>query len=88
MYRARIALPILLGVIVAARRLPPRTRRGPGGSVRVAIAIAAALGLLISSAFESGQQWYNTHTPCITDVMLGGFGAALGVLVASRATRR
>ncbi len=78
----------LLGVIVAARQLPPRTRRGPGGSVRVAIAIAAALGLLIAGTFESGQRWYDTHTPCITDVLLGGFGAAVGVLVASRAAKR
>jgi VanZ family protein len=74
----------LLGVLVAAWRLPPRTRRGRGGSVGVAVAVAALLGLLASGLFESNQRWYDTHTPCITDVLLGGLGAALGVLVASR----
>lgn len=74
----------LLGVIMAAWRLPPRTRRGVGGSVRVAVAVAAGLGLAVSAAVESGQRWYETHTPCITDVLLGGAGAGLGVLVASR----
>jgi len=75
----------LLGVIVAAWRLPPRTRRAPGGSVRTAVAVAGALGLLASGAFESSQRWYNTHTPCVTDALLGGLGAALGVLIFSRA---
>lgn len=74
----------LLGVIVAARVLPPRTRRGTSGSVRAAVLIAAVLGLLTAAVFESGQRWYDTHTPCITDVLLGGTGAVLGVLVASR----
>lgn len=77
----------LLGVIVAAWRLPPRTRRGVGGSVRVAAAVALVLGLAISAAVESGQRWYDTNTPCITDVLLGGAGAGLGVLVASRLRR-
>jgi VanZ family protein len=72
----------LLGVLVAAWRLPPRSRRAPGGSVRVAVAIAAALGLAASALFESNQRWYELHSPCITDVLLGGLGAALGVLAA------
>jgi VanZ family protein len=75
----------LLGVVVAAWRLPPRTKRGPGGSVRVAVVVAALLGLVAASFFEMSQRWYDTHVPCITDVLLGGFGAVLGVLVASRA---
>jgi VanZ family protein len=74
----------LLGVIVAAWRLPPRTRRDAGGSVRVAAVIAGVMGLVISSFIEAGQRWTDTHTPCVTDVLLGGFGAALGVLAASR----
>ncbi len=74
----------LLGVLVAAWRLPPRSRRAPGGSVRAAVALAAALGLLAAGGFESSQRWYDAHTPCVTDVLLGGLGAALGVLVASR----
>jgi VanZ family protein len=74
----------LLGVLVAAWRLPPRVRRGRGGSVSLAVGIAAVLGLVVSGLFESNQRWYDTHTPCITDVLLGGLGAALAVLVASR----
>ncbi len=74
----------LLGILIAAWRLPPRSRREPGGSVRVAVVIAALVGLLAAGAFENSQRWYDTHTPCITDVLLGGFGAALGVVVASR----
>ncbi len=75
----------LLGVIVAAWRLPPRSRRGAPGSVRAAVALAAVLGVFVSGFFESGQRWYDAHTPCATDVLLGGFGAALGVVAASRA---
>ncbi len=74
----------LLGVIVAARVLPPRTRRGPPGSVPVAVAVAAVLGLLASGLIESSQRWHEAHTPCVTDVLLGGAGAGLAVLVASR----
>lgn len=73
----------LLGALVAAWRLPPRSRRAPAGSVPVAVALAVALGLLASAFFESGQRWHDTHTPCVTDVLLGGLGAALGVVVAS-----
>ncbi|MBM3981174.1 MAG: VanZ family protein [Planctomycetes bacterium] len=76
----------LLGVIVAAWRLPPRSRRAPHGSVPVALGAAAALGQLAAAFFENGQRWHDTHTPCITDVLLGGAGAVLGVLVASRTT--
>lgn len=76
----------LLGVLIAAWRLPPRTRRAPAGSVCVAATIASVLGLLASAFFESGQRWHDSHTPCITDVLLGDLGAALGVLVASRTT--
>lgn len=74
----------LLGVIVAAWRLPPRTRRSAPGSVRVAVAIAAVLGLAVAALIESGQRWYATNTPSITDVLLGGIGAALAVMIASR----
>jgi hypothetical protein len=53
--------------------------------VRGAALLAAVMGLFVSGVFENGQRWYNDHTPDITDVLLGGLGAALGVLVASRA---
>lgn len=78
----------LLGAVVAARMLPPRTRRGATGSVRAAVLVAVTLGLLTSSVFEAGQRWYETHTPCVTDVLLGAAGAGLGVLVGSRLLRR
>jgi VanZ family protein len=73
----------LLGVLVAAWRLPPPRRGAPGGSARAAAAIAGALGLLASGLFESTQRWYELHSPCVTDVLLGGSGAALGALAAS-----
>jgi len=72
----------LLGVLVAAWRLPPRTRRGAGGSVRTTAVIAVALGLLTAGFTENGQRWYETHSPNITDVLLGGCGAAIGVVAA------
>jgi VanZ family protein len=75
----------LLGVVIAGWRLPPRTRRAPPGSVRNAAALAAVLGLLASGAFENSQRWSDAHDPCVTDVLLGGLGAAAGVLAASRA---
>ncbi len=82
----KVVLFGLLGVLIAAWRLP--TRHGmTGAAIRAAI-IAAVLGLLISGFFESRQRWYDTHTPCISDVLLGALGAALGVLAASRARGR
>ncbi len=78
----------LLGVLVAAWRLPPRTRRSPPGSVPVAVAVAAVLGLAVSGFFESGQRWYDSHTPCITDVLLGCSGAVFGVIVSGLARAR
>ncbi len=77
----------LVGVLVAARVLPPKVRRGPGGSVRVAVAISVALGLFVSAGVESAQRHAAAHTPGITDVLLGGAGAALGALAARAATR-
>ncbi len=75
----------LLGVLMAAWRLPARTRRAAGASVRATAALAAVLGLVASGFFEAAQRWYNTHTPGMTDVLIGGLGAALGVVAASRA---
>lgn len=74
----------LLGVIIAAWWLPPSVRRGRGGSVRVAAAIAAALGFVASGVFESNQQWYASNLPDVTDVIIGGLGAGLAVFVACR----
>jgi glycopeptide antibiotics resistance protein len=74
----------LLGVIVASWWLPPRERRGKRGSLRIAVGIAVILGLAFAWFFEQGQRWYDNHTPCITDVLLGGLGSALAVIAASR----
>lgn len=74
----------LLGILIAAWWLPPRVRRGRGGSVAVAVAIAAVLGFVVSGLFEANQQWYESNLPDITDVLIGGIGAVLAVLVASR----
>ena len=73
-----------------ARRARGDFRRAPGapgGSVRVAVAVAAVLGLLDFGVFEAASGGTTRTRPCITDVLLGGLGAALGVLVASRASR-
>ncbi|MBY0455974.1 MAG: hypothetical protein K2V38_01405, partial [Gemmataceae bacterium] len=80
----KVVLFGLLGVIVAAWRLPPKRRRGPPGSVRNAALLAGGLGLAVSAVFENAQRWTEAHTPGITDVLLGGGGAALAVLAASR----
>ncbi len=77
----------LLGVLVAAAWLPPRTRRGPRGSARTAAVIAGIAGLVIAAAIENRQRWFDTHTPCITDVLLGGLGAVMGVAMASLVQR-
>lgn len=77
----------LLGVLVAARVLPPKVRRGPGGSARAAVLISLVLGLLVSATVESAQRATAAHTPGVTDVLLGAAGAALGALAARAATR-
>lgn len=86
-FLTKLVLFGLLGAIVAAWRLPPKRRGGPTGSVRVAALVAGVLGLVVAALIESSQRWTETHTPCVTDVLLGGLGAALGVAVASRAVR-
>jgi VanZ family protein len=78
----------LLGVLVAARVLPPKVRRGPGGSARVAVGVSLALALLASAFIESAQRFTVAHTPGITDVLLGGAGAALGALAARASSAR
>jgi VanZ family protein len=87
-FLTKLVLFGLLGVLVAARVLPPKVRRGPGGSVRVAVGISLALGLLVSALIESAQRFTAAHTPGITDVLLGGAGAALGALAARASSAR
>jgi VanZ family protein len=42
---------------------------------------AAALGLAASGLFEAGQTAFASHSPSITDVLLGGIGAAIGSVI-------
>ncbi|HXD86220.1 MAG TPA: VanZ family protein [Urbifossiella sp.] len=51
---------------------------GLGGSLVTSPYRAAALGLVVSSILEAGQMALAAHTPCITDVLLGGLGTFLG----------
>jgi VanZ family protein len=46
--------------------------------------LAAALGAGVSSVCETGQVFLPSHTPSVTDVMLGGAGAWAGGFAASR----
>jgi VanZ family protein len=87
-FLTKLVLFGLLGVLVAARVLPPKVRRGPGGSVRAAVGISLAFGLLVSALIESAQRTTAAHTPGITDVLLGGAGAALGALAARASSAR
>jgi VanZ family protein len=65
----------LIGAIVATAR-PGKNARSP--------LIAATIGWLASAVFEAGQTWTPNHSPSITDVLLGGFGAFAGAWIAGR----
>jgi VanZ family protein len=64
------------GAILASADFGPHRRRG--------LAVIGALGLFASAFFEIGQTQFAGHTPCITDVMLGGLGAFCGAWVAGK----
>jgi VanZ family protein len=49
-----------------------------------AAGVAVALGLLASALFEFGQTRFAGHTPCVTDVLLGGIGAFCGAWVTGK----
>ena len=63
---------ILFGLGGALLR-PPNTA-GSNDSIHQ----AAVLGLVVSAIFEVGQTAFARHSPCITDVLLGALGAAIG----------
>ena len=63
------------GVIVASSSL---------GKSDWTLRVAAAIGLLTSSVFESGQTLTPNHSPSVTDVLLGGMGAFAGAWTARR----
>jgi len=46
------------------------------------LALAFGVGLAVAALGEVGQQSLSSHTPCITDVIVGGAGAAIGAWVA------
>ncbi|MCI0700404.1 MAG: VanZ family protein [Planctomycetia bacterium] len=76
----------LLGVLSAAWYFPraSRARKQSDPVPKRAVLIASVLGLVASAFFENSQRWFEIHTPCITDVLLGGLGAALGSWLAGR----
>jgi VanZ family protein len=55
-----------------------------GKPVRVRLLIAVLVGLLLSAFIEAMQTRLVGHTPCITDVLLGGMGAFCGAWVTGR----
>lgn len=63
----------LLGVAVAAGGTRP-------------LALAATVGTAVAAVIEGGQVFLPRHTPCITDVLVGGAGALAGAWVAGRLT--
>ena len=63
----------LLGVLIAAWRLPPRTQ---GGKAALNVALAIAKRRTPGRGLHREQPAMGiTHTPCITDVLLGGLGS-------------
>ena len=58
--------------------LRPSDSAGSNDSIRQ----AAVLGLVVSAIFEVGQTAFAQHSPCITDVLLGALGAAIGCRLA------
>jgi len=56
---------------------------GLGGLLARSPARAALGGLIVGGLCEWGQTIIGSHTPCITDVLLGGLGMALGSRIRS-----
>ena len=52
------------------------------------LAVAGLFGLAVSAVFEAGQRLMPDHTPCITDVVLGGLGAFCGAWVVGKVRMR
>ena len=55
-----------------------------GGVTPWFLGVAVILGLFASATFEVGQTRFVGHTPCITDVLLGGLGAFCGAWVTGK----
>jgi VanZ family protein len=75
----KLVLFALLGVIVSIARRDKNRNKNIESQ-----ALAATFGLMTSIMFEFGQTRMANHTPCITDVLLGGLGAGVGAWVAGR----
>ncbi len=52
--------------------------REPGPTSPRGLAVVGFFGLAVSAVFEAGQRLMPDHTPCITDVILGGLGTCCG----------
>ena len=65
-----------IGVLVAV--IGSRSSR-EGSLVRAAI-----VGMGVSAAIEFGQLFLTSHTPCVTDVLLGGLGGVVGAWSVAR----
>lgn len=73
----KVVLFAPFGVLVEAAGLWP--------SSRLRMGVGASVGAVVAVAIEVGQRFLPSHTPCITDVLIGGVGGALGAWVAGRA---
>ena len=73
---AKLVLFGLGGVLVVSMRVQRSTP--------VCLTIAFTVGLAFSGLSELGQRFLPNHTPCITDLVLGGVGALIGAWMASK----
>lgn len=64
------------GALAASLRAPGATCGG--------FTAAIGWGIAIATVAEIGQQYLSGHSPCVTDVLLGGLGSFLGFWIASR----
>src|SRR5262249_24963450 len=72
--KAVIFAPLGVALAAACRRFGVRPR----------LLLAAAFGAATAAVFEAGQLYLPSHVPCLTDVILGGFGAFAGAWVTAR----
>ena len=57
---------------------------GVSSSGRSSLIRAAIVGMGVSAAIEVGQLFLTSHTPCVTDGLLGGFGGVVGAWSVAR----
>jgi VanZ family protein len=54
------------------------------GKLRTRMIAAAVLGIVVSGGLEATQMVFGSHSPSITDVILGGLGGCLGAVIYCR----